>query len=1104
MTTDTLQYGTVDPWTVASNDVPNNASTPDAVNSRLQLSSPTPAASAEPVDLASGAYFLDHTDLALGSGEPKGLSFSRSYDSSLNRTKRTLGYGWTYNYDIYITPTSHGEPGLGSRQPVDAASFVAALYVMLDIVKTQDNIQGWMAAALAGKWAVDQVINNAVVVHLGKKVSEYIKLADGTYANPPGSTTQLVTNSDGTNSLLERFGARTDFDTSKRIAKVTDVDGNALAFTYTGANLTTVRDAFNRTLTLGYDTSSRINSVLDSTGRSVGFGYNANGELASYTDPEQKSWGYGYSADNSHRMTSLVNPLKITTATNVYDSLGRVMTQTVPRQTQTDGSTTATYNFYFSGYRNVEQDPAGHTTTYYFDGKGRTVAEEDALGNRAAKQYDGQNHLVLSTDPRQYSTSYLYDGNQNLNMTTNAVGVLDYKTTYQYDSLLRLSDIFDPSQHNTHFGYDTRHHLTRIQDNLLNTTKATYNGPKGSKDTATDGRTTQTLFTYDSYGNPQTSKTSAHPAITYVYDPIGRMTDLTDQTNSHTSFIFDKRNLLNTVTDPSRVLKTQLRYYDDGSLNSKTDRKENTITYFNTPSGKLDHKSYPNGATVNYKYNNLDQLTAMQDSVGSTGYGYDPDGRVNSVTDPNGFSVSSLFDAAGNLSELTYPGNKKVIYTYDELNRLHTVKIDWLPGKPVATYNYKVKEIDLLDNLVQFNGITTTYGFDTAHRLNGISIPSVASYSFPTIDGNGNRTSVTQTEPLTPVAATASIGYIYNSTKNRLQSAGANSFGYDNEGQLSSGYGTSYTFDYEHRLTAMSGASYTYDGNGNRLQATRSGVSTRYIYDASGNLLAEADGSNNITRYYIYGQGLLAMVTSAGQVYCYHYNAVGSTVAMTDQTQAMVNKYTYDAFGNIGNQVEAVPQPFKYVGQYGVMAEPNGFFYMKARYYDPKVGRFVSEDPTGFGGGDVNLMAYVQNNPISGIDPSGQITWYAGGGITLYWGGKGNVTASAGAIIYSDKTGLLNGNFITYGAERTEVETIHTTTGAGAGGGPVLGFFTGSLTGFKGETRNVTLDVLGAAVTYSENNSGRGLSASWGGKGFGLGSYINTTNTITTKCGKGF
>ncbi len=76
-------------------------------------------------------------------------------------------------------------------------------------------------------------------------------------------------------------------------------------------------------------------------------------------------------------------------------------------------------------------------------------------------------------------------------------------------------------------------------------------------------------------------------------------------------------------------------------------------------------------------------------------------------------------------------------------------------------------------------------------------------------------------------------------------------------------------------------------------------------------------------------------------------------------------------FGKIANQVEAVAQPFKYAGKFGVMAEPNGNYYMRTRYYDPSVGRFISEDPSGFGGGDVNLMAYVANNPINFVDPQG-------------------------------------------------------------------------------------------------------------------------------------
>ncbi|MBI4791547.1 MAG: RHS repeat-associated core domain-containing protein [Deltaproteobacteria bacterium] len=115
----------------------------------------------------------------------------------------------------------------------------------------------------------------------------------------------------------------------------------------------------------------------------------------------------------------------------------------------------------------------------------------------------------------------------------------------------------------------------------------------------------------------------------------------------------------------------------------------------------------------------------------------------------------------------------------------------------------------------------------------------------------------------------------------------------------------------------------------------------------------------------------MAMMTPAGNTYCYHFNTIGSTVAMTNTAQTVVNSYAYTPFGTIANQVENTPQPFKFVGQHGVMAEPNGFYYMRARYYDPQVRRFISEDPLGFDGGDLNLYAYVGNNPINRTDPSG-------------------------------------------------------------------------------------------------------------------------------------
>ncbi|KUG21933.1 hypothetical protein ASZ90_008299 [hydrocarbon metagenome] len=939
--------------------------------------------SKDPVDMAGGSFIYENTDLALGGSLPLGLAFSRSYTSKNNLKKKTLGYGFDHNYNIYYTLASHAEPVLGGRQPLDAVGMMAALYVCADVLTAGDNIQNWMISALVANWGIEPLVDNAVSINMGNKVIEYIKLADGTYVPPPGITTQLIKNGDNTYSLKERFGTKmnfyapdvntTDGISIGKISQVVDADGNAATFEYNAdKTLRKVTDAFGRNIRLTYE-SGRIASVSDYASgsntpmRTVSYSYDTtNNNLTSYTDVEGKIWGYGYTTPANHLITSLTKPmtstLNITTITNEYDELGRVKQQTAPRQ-----SGNAIYKFYFSGYRNQEEDPNLKTTTYYYDKKGRLYAHEDALGNKTTQTYDGQDHIVKVVDPLLNETNYEYDGENNLIQVTDA---LNQTVENFYDTQFRLVETKDALSHSTLYNYDGEHHLLDVTDAVGNKAENTYYA-NGFKNTVKDPRLTVTTLTYDAYGNPLTSQTAAHPAITYNYDAIGRMSSLTDQVGSTTSFFYDKRNLLQSKTDPLGET-TSYAYDNAGRLISKTDRKNQTITYTYTPSDKMDTITYPDASTVSFTYNTLDRMTAMQDAIGTAAYVYDDAGRLTSMTDSNGFTISYAYDANGNLTTLTYPGNKVVSYTYDALNRLKTVTINWL--NQTATYaDYDAA--GRLPGFTNFNGTATTYGYDNASRLTSINNQAganvISSYTFA-LDANGNRTNIVQSEPYAPALGEGGVDYTYNTQKNRLLSTSAGgSFGYDDEGQLQTGYSTDYTFDYEHRLKTIGGSQFYYDGGGKRLKANRSGVETRYIYDAGGTLLAEADANNNITKYYIYGGGLLAMVTPGDQTYCYHYNGVGSTIAMTDNTQAVVNKYAYDAFGNIANQQEAVAQPFKYVGQYGVMTELNGFYYMKARYYDPTVGRFISEDPIGFEGGTVNLLAYVGNNPVTGIDPSG-------------------------------------------------------------------------------------------------------------------------------------
>jgi len=185
-----------------------------------------------------------------------------------------------------------------------------------------------------------------------------------------------------------------------------------------------------------------------------------------------------------------------------------------------------------------------------------------------------------------------------------------------------------------------------------------------------------------------------------------------------------------------------------------------------------------------------------------------------------------------------------------------------------------------------------------------------------------------------------------------------------------------YGYDGENRLviadktigTTTTTTTFKYDPFGNRIEKTVNGVTTKYLYDGP-NILYEYDGSNAIIARYTHN---LATddplgLEKGGKLYAYHKDTLGSIRAITDGTQAIINSYSYDSFGNV-TQTGTVNQPYAYTGR--EWDKETGLYYYRARYYDPMVGRFISKDPIGFAGG-INLYAYVENNPINFTDPTG-------------------------------------------------------------------------------------------------------------------------------------
>jgi RHS repeat-associated protein len=206
-------------------------------------------------------------------------------------------------------------------------------------------------------------------------------------------------------------------------------------------------------------------------------------------------------------------------------------------------------------------------------------------------------------------------------------------------------------------------------------------------------------------------------------------------------------------------------------------------------------------------------------------------------------------------------------------------------------------------------------------------------------------------------------------------------YSYDNNGNQTSKVTTingvattvSNTYNGFNQLTGSTagGATsvYSYDPSGLRINKTAGGTATRFILDGA-NVALELNGST-VTANYIRGINLIYSTISGAPKY-YMYNAHGDVVQLTDTAGAVVKSYNYDAFGVEKNIDANDPNPFRYCGEYYDLS--SGTYYLRARYYDPTTGRFLSEDSYLGDTNDplsLNLYTYCLNNPVMYIDPTG-------------------------------------------------------------------------------------------------------------------------------------
>ena len=368
-----------------------------------------------------------------------------------------------------------------------------------------------------------------------------------------------------------------------------------------------------------------------------------------------------------------------------------------------------------------------------------------------------------------------------------------------------------------------------------------------------------------------------------------------------------------------------------------------------------------------------------------------------------------------------------------------------------------------------------------------------------TYDAAGNRIKTGGTfarSNLPPALATTN----YNANNQQL-TFGTTTETYDLNGNLATttdaGVTTTYTWNARNQLTGISKtgftASFTYDSFGRRTGKTVQGTTTNFLYDGL-NPVQEKNGAT-VTANLLTGLGIDEFFTRTDSVGVRSLlpDALGSTVALGDGTGALQTQYTYEPYGVTTLTGAASTNSYKYTGRED---DGSGLYYCRARYYQPRLQRFIAGDPIGFLGGDVNLYGYVGGAPISYADPSGQFAWIPAGAVI-------------GAAVNVGITYIANGGNVTGYQLAAAAVSGAISGGLGAAAGPLGGSIAQGLgtisSGLGAAMTSGVLSALGSAVGQAASNlidpcnATNPLNAAlWGGVGGGLAKGLFPTKNLNT------
>jgi len=464
---------------------------------------------------------------------------------------------------------------------------------------------------------------------------------------------------------------------------------------------------------------------------------------------------------------------------------------------------------------------------------------------------------------------------------------------------------------------------------------------------------------------------------TRSYDVLGNLARRVDFNGSETRYTYDQNSKRTGIVFWDGTT-TDYSYLATGQRAMVSDQRGATDYNYDLM-GRLIGVKNPDGTWLSYTYDEAGNRTTVSTPFGTTAYSFDALNRLVRVVDAQGQTTTYSYNEVGSREAMNYSNGTQARYTYDPLNRLTHLENHRADLSLISSYRYTLDNLGRRVAIEEQNNRSTIFEYDALHRLVSeiITDPSSGNRNTSYIyDPVGNRLSKNENGDLT--------NYSYDAN-DRILTHGGTSYSYDPNGntheRINQDGTTTYLYNAENRLVAVETPGgtlgYAYDADGIRISATVNGLETGCLIDPNrdyAQVLAEIDGQGAATATYTYGTDLISQ-DRLGQTHFYHYDGHGSTTALSDQSATITDTYAYEAFGNLIARTGTTTNYQRYSGE---RYDPNlGFIYLRARHYNPSIGRFHTMDTWQGNGQDpitLHKYLYANANPVMGVDPSGHTT----------------------------------------------------------------------------------------------------------------------------------